>query len=186
MGTASESWGRFPVSRERLNAFRAAGRDKEELNVPGDEQEEGVTETSESAKEKIARKTGDDNGEEKERSYHGTPETRSPKASHDPGGSWLTKVARQEKCTTAAQQTSPISVGQQVCIRNFERRWRDSKFEGPYFVTQSTPTAVKLEGRKPWIHLSDVRLALASCHISPSSQELLKEDKEKEEGQRPS
>ncbi|KAJ1116209.1 hypothetical protein NDU88_004427 [Pleurodeles waltl] len=54
------------------------------------------------------------------------------------------QVARQEKCTNAAQQTSPISVGQQVYIRNFVRRWKDSKFEGPYLVTQSTPTAVKI------------------------------------------
>ncbi|KAJ1207367.1 hypothetical protein NDU88_002758 [Pleurodeles waltl] len=99
-------------------------------------------------------------------------------------------VARQEKCTTAAQQTSPISVGQQVYIRNFVRRWKDSKFEGPYLVTQSTPTVVKVEGRKPWIHLSDVRLSPASCHTSPSSQEHLEEgkgkDKDRDEGQRPS
>ncbi|KAJ1218724.1 hypothetical protein NDU88_006301 [Pleurodeles waltl] len=95
-------------------------------------------------------------------------------------------VARQEKCTNAAQQTSPISVGQQVYIRNFVRRWKDSKFEGPYLVTQSTPTAVKVEGRKPWIHLSDVRLSPASCHTSPSSKEQLQEDKDKDEGQRPS
>ncbi|KAJ1174765.1 hypothetical protein NDU88_000056 [Pleurodeles waltl] len=95
-------------------------------------------------------------------------------------------VARQEKCTNAAQQTSPISVGQQVYIRNFVRRWKDSKFDGPYLVTQSTPTAVKVEGRKPWIYLSDVRLSPASCHTSPSSQEHLQQDKDKEEGQRPS
>ncbi|KAJ1174019.1 hypothetical protein NDU88_005843 [Pleurodeles waltl] len=93
-------------------------------------------------------------------------------------------VAQQEKCTNAAQQTSPISVGQQVYIRNFVRRWKDSKFEGPYLVTQSTPTAVKVEGRKPWIHLSDVRLSPASCHTSPSSQEHLQQDKD--EGQRSS
>ncbi|KAJ1125406.1 hypothetical protein NDU88_003838 [Pleurodeles waltl] len=96
------------------------------------------------------------------------------------------QVARQEKCTNAAQQTSPISVGQQVYIRNFVRRWKDSKFEGPYLVTQSTPTAVKVEGRKPWIHLSDVRLSPASCHTSPSSQEHLQQDKDKDKGQRPS
>ncbi|KAJ1146101.1 hypothetical protein NDU88_012383 [Pleurodeles waltl] len=96
------------------------------------------------------------------------------------------QVARQEKCTNAAQQTSPISVGQQVYIRNFVRRWKDRKFEGPYLVTQSTPTAVKVEGRKPWIHLSDVRLSPASCHTSPSSQEYLQQDKDKDEGQRPS
>ncbi|KAJ1154083.1 hypothetical protein NDU88_006839 [Pleurodeles waltl] len=94
-------------------------------------------------------------------------------------------VLRLEKCTTAVQQTSPISMGQQVYIRNFVRRWRDSKFKGPYLVIQSTPTAVKVEGRKPWIHLSDVRLAPASCHALPSSQELLEEGKEKDEGQRP-
>ncbi|KAJ1209744.1 hypothetical protein NDU88_005117 [Pleurodeles waltl] len=45
------------------------------------------------------------------------------------------KVLRQEKCTTAAQQTSPISVGKQVYIRNFVRRWSDSKFEDPYLVS---------------------------------------------------
>ncbi|KAJ1186218.1 hypothetical protein NDU88_003001 [Pleurodeles waltl] len=96
------------------------------------------------------------------------------------------QVARQETCTNAAQQTSPISVGQQVYIRNFVRRWKDSKFEGSYLVTQRTPTAVKVEGRKPWIHLSDVRLSPASCHTSPSSQEHLQQDKEKDDGQRPS
>ncbi|KAJ1180563.1 hypothetical protein NDU88_005784 [Pleurodeles waltl] len=96
------------------------------------------------------------------------------------------KVARQEKCTTAAQQTSVNSVGQQVYILNFVRQWRDSKFEGPYLVTQRTPTAVKVEGRKPWIHLSDFRLSPALCHTSPSLQELLEEGKEKDEGKRPS
>ncbi|KAJ1168689.1 hypothetical protein NDU88_000606 [Pleurodeles waltl] len=89
-------------------------------------------------------------------------------------------VMRQQKCTTAAQQISPIPVGQQVYIRNFVRRWKDSKFEEPYPVIQSTPTAVKVEGRKPWIHLSDIRLAPALCQTSPLVQEHLEENEQKE------
>ncbi|KAJ1171458.1 hypothetical protein NDU88_003319 [Pleurodeles waltl] len=59
MGTASASWGRFPVSRETLEVFRAAGRDKEEMNIQEGEREEGETETSETEKEQIATKTRD-------------------------------------------------------------------------------------------------------------------------------
>ncbi|KAJ1165298.1 hypothetical protein NDU88_005726 [Pleurodeles waltl] len=91
------------------------------------------------------------------------------------------KVTQQQKCTTAARQISPNPVGQQVYIRNFVRRWKDSKFEGPYPVTQSTLTAVKVEGRKPWIQLSDIRLAPALCQTSPLVQEHLEESEQKEE-----
>ncbi|KAJ1174671.1 hypothetical protein NDU88_006491 [Pleurodeles waltl] len=82
------------------------------------------------------------------------------------------RVTQQQKCTIAAQQISPISVGQSVHIRNFVRRWKDSKFEEPYPVTQSTTTAVKVEGRKQWIHLSDIRLAPTLCQTLPLAQEL--------------
>ncbi|KAJ1127474.1 hypothetical protein NDU88_005873 [Pleurodeles waltl] len=54
--------------------------------------------------------------------------------------------------------------------------WKDSKFEGPYLVTQSTSTAVKVEGRKPWIHLSDIRQAPVLYQALPSAQELLQEN----------
>ncbi|KAJ1129131.1 hypothetical protein NDU88_007502 [Pleurodeles waltl] len=86
------------------------------------------------------------------------------------------QVTQQQKCTTAAQLISPISVGQSVYIRNFVRRWKDSKFEGPYPVTQSTLTAVKVEGRKPWIHLSDIRLAPTLCQSLAMAQEFLQEN----------
>ncbi|KAJ1175211.1 hypothetical protein NDU88_000502 [Pleurodeles waltl] len=86
------------------------------------------------------------------------------------------KVTQRQKSTTAAQQISPISVGQLVYIQNFLRRCKDNKFEGPYLVTQSTPTAVKVDGRKPWIHLSDIRMAPALCQALPLAQELLQEN----------
>ncbi|KAJ1189696.1 hypothetical protein NDU88_006438 [Pleurodeles waltl] len=90
-------------------------------------------------------------------------------------------VAPQQKCTTAAQQTSPIPVGQQVYVRNFMRKWKDSKFERPYPVTQVTPTAGKVEDRKPWIHLSDICLASALCQKPPLLQERVEENKEDKE-----
>ncbi|KAJ1189535.1 hypothetical protein NDU88_006280 [Pleurodeles waltl] len=83
------------------------------------------------------------------------------------------QVTQQQKCTTAAQQISSIPVDQNVYVRNFVRRWKDSKFEGPYPVTQSTPTAVKVESRKPWIYLSDIQLAPGLCQTSSLGQELL-------------
>ncbi|KAJ1175148.1 hypothetical protein NDU88_000439 [Pleurodeles waltl] len=86
------------------------------------------------------------------------------------------QVTQQQKCTTTAQQMSPILVGQRVFIRKFVRRWRDSKFEGPYPVTQSTPTAVKVEGSKPWKHLLVIRLAPTLCRALPLAQKLVQEN----------
>ncbi|KAJ1095618.1 hypothetical protein NDU88_000777 [Pleurodeles waltl] len=46
MGTLSASRSRFPVSRETLNVFRAAGGEKEGVRDRGGERVEGETETS--------------------------------------------------------------------------------------------------------------------------------------------
>ncbi|KAJ1204230.1 hypothetical protein NDU88_008011 [Pleurodeles waltl] len=90
------------------------------------------------------------------------------------------QVMKKQKRTTAAKQISPIPEGQDIYIGNLVTRWKGSKFEGPYPVTQSTLTAVKVEGRKPWIHLLDIRLAPALCQTSPLVQELLEESDPKE------
>ena len=45
--------------------------------------------------------------------------------------------------------------GQEVYVRNFVQKWREAKFEGPYRVVFSTPTALKVEGKNMRIFLSD-------------------------------
>ncbi|KAJ1208232.1 hypothetical protein NDU88_003618 [Pleurodeles waltl] len=104
--TIAASWRRFPVAREMHNAFRT--REEEKRTGPkesgGEEsQESGVEESQESGVEESQEsgvKESQESGEkenqesgEKERTAQETL-TRSPQASHDPGGSWLSKPTR--------------------------------------------------------------------------------------------
>lgn len=52
-------------------------------------------------------------------------------------------------------QNKPVVPGDHVFIKVLKRKsWNSPRWEGPFRVTLSTPTAVKVEGRSTWIHLS--------------------------------
>lgn len=56
-------------------------------------------------------------------------------------------------------QDKPVEPGDQVFIKVIKRKaWNSNRWEGPYRVILSTPTAVKVEGRPSWIHLSHCKL----------------------------
>ncbi|KAJ1140278.1 hypothetical protein NDU88_006635 [Pleurodeles waltl] len=97
MGTLSASMPRFPVPRETLKDFRAAGSEMGEVRdeggggVEGESEWEsypGVTEQREETGGDIA----EARGEERETTHGGAPEPENQGTSHDPGGSWLAKV----------------------------------------------------------------------------------------------
>ncbi|KAL7849418.1 hypothetical protein SRHO_G00210410 [Serrasalmus rhombeus] len=44
--------------------------------------------------------------------------------------------------------------GDYVYVKTFKRGWSEPRREGPFEVILATPTAVKVKGRKVWIHLN--------------------------------
>lgn len=48
--------------------------------------------------------------------------------------------------------------GDYVYIKVHKKKWKDPKFEGPFEVIFSTPTAVKVQGRSVWYHWSQCKL----------------------------
>ncbi|KAJ1159241.1 hypothetical protein NDU88_011909 [Pleurodeles waltl] len=95
METPSASMSRFPVSRETLEDFRAAGgemeavRDGEEREVKGERKANpGGTEQ----RVEIEEEETEVGGEERGTTHEGAPESKNQGTSHDPRGSWLAKV----------------------------------------------------------------------------------------------
>ncbi|KAJ1117134.1 hypothetical protein NDU88_005334 [Pleurodeles waltl] len=92
MGTLSASMSRFPVSRETLEDFRAAGGEMEAVRDGGVEEwkERGgrIQEERSSGTRSRRRKPKS----EARRGRPHTKERRSQGTSHDPGGSWLAKL----------------------------------------------------------------------------------------------
>ncbi|XP_078533692.1 uncharacterized protein LOC144819836 [Lissotriton helveticus] len=64
---------------------------------------------------------------------------------------------------TISDKLLPIRPGTQIFIKKQVRKWRDPKYEGPYLVIDSSPTAVRIAERKAWVHLNHVRI-----HPAPS------------------
>ncbi|KAJ1129258.1 hypothetical protein NDU88_007629 [Pleurodeles waltl] len=117
--------------------------------------------------------------------------TQSPEARSDGchwrllGGarerSWLVTRAAKKRTNAShvKDQQTPLPLGTLVYIRNFVRKWKDCKFNGPFPVTDSTTTAVKVQGDKPWYHFQDIRLAPTMPSI-PLDTEQEKEGGEQE------
>ncbi|KAJ1106379.1 hypothetical protein NDU88_003780 [Pleurodeles waltl] len=102
MGTLAASLPRFPIPRETLETFRAAGGQK---NAGRDEGRAGVngerkTDRGEGAEqwETTEQEADDSRDEENEATQEGAPEARTQEPSHEPGGSWLTKLDPTALC----------------------------------------------------------------------------------------
>ncbi|KAL7879660.1 hypothetical protein SRHO_G00019140 [Serrasalmus rhombeus] len=52
------------------------------------------------------------------------------------------------------ERLKEVLPGDYVYIKTFKRGWSEPRREGPFEVVLATPTAVKVKGRKVWIHLN--------------------------------
>ena len=62
--------------------------------------------------------------------------------------------------------------GDQVYLRVFRRKWNEPRREGPYKVTNATPTAIQVEGSATWYHLN---------HCTKAAQPKARDECEEEE-----
>ena len=60
----------------------------------------------------------------------------------------------------------------QVYLRVFRRKWNEPRREGPYKVTNATPTAIQVEGSATWYHLN---------HCTKAAQPKARDECEEEE-----
>ena len=66
-------------------------------------------------------------------------------------------IFQQEKNRVPEPEDDPprgVEPGDQVYIRVFRRKWNEPRREGPYKVTNATPTAIQVEGSSTWYHLN--------------------------------
>ena len=52
------------------------------------------------------------------------------------------------------EELKKVLPGDYVFIKTLKKGWQQPRREGPFKVVLATPTAVKVEGRKVWIHLN--------------------------------
>ena len=66
-------------------------------------------------------------------------------------------IFQQEKDRVPELEKEPprgVEPGDQVYLRVFRRKWNEPRREGPYKVTNATPTAIQVEGSATWYHLN--------------------------------
>ncbi|XP_073516752.1 sperm microtubule associated protein 2 isoform X2 [Phyllobates terribilis] len=76
--------------------------------------------------------------------------------SHQEEGNVVTPTARTEALADpdSIEGTHKLQPGDEVYVKRHNRRTLEPRFEGPYQVLLTTPTAVKLEGKSAWVHAS--------------------------------
>ena len=64
------------------------------------------------------------------------------------------KGATEGRKSDIRDQLKQVLPRDYVYIRVFKRGWTEPRHEGPSKVVLANPTAVKVEGRKVWVHLN--------------------------------
>ncbi|XP_069505223.1 BLOC-1-related complex subunit 8 isoform X1 [Ambystoma mexicanum] len=69
-------------------------------------------------------------------------------------------AARVSKLLSAPK----LFIGDTVLIWKFTRKWHEPRFVGPFILEDITPSAVKVQGRRAWIHLSNVKTCIREAN----------------------
>ncbi|GCC30970.1 hypothetical protein chiPu_0009424 [Chiloscyllium punctatum] len=71
---------------------------------------------------------------------------------------------------TPVNEEGPIKHGDWVYVWVFRKRWNEPRREGPFVVTNASPTTIQVEGQHIWYHLNHCTKALPPAQTNSNTE----------------